>query len=230
MSNDSPTEKRCSRCRETKLLDAYHKNKSRKDGLTNQCKACRAEHRVANAAAMSEYNRTYTAAHLDYYREYQRKWRAAKGEAHREYKRAYRAANADHIREYERKHKRTRHEYVRARYAANPDVYHAAGHRRRTHIKANGGNVTHQELSTKRASQNGLCAYCRMPHAPNDLTIDHVIPIRQGGPHIITNIVFACGICNSSKGNRTPEQWTNRWYERPSKEEAIPPRNRKDGK
>jgi len=53
-----------------------------------------------------------------------------------------------------------------------------------------------------------------MPHAPNDLTIDHVIPIKQGGPHIIANIVFACGICNSSKGNRTPEQWTDRWYQR----------------
>lgn len=32
--------KRCSRCRETKEVSAFSKNKAQKDGYQNNCKAC----------------------------------------------------------------------------------------------------------------------------------------------------------------------------------------------
>lgn len=184
MSEDQDLEKRCSKCRKTKPLDAFTKDKDKKDGLYAQCKSCKAAYYAANV----ETKRAYTAAHAD---------------ERREYKRAYKADHIDERREYHRAHR-----------AAHPDYYRAANHRRRARIKGNGGNVTAHELATKRASQHGLCFYCRMPHAPQALTIDHVIPLDQDGPHIIANIVFACGVCNSSKRNRTPDQWTNRWYQR----------------
>jgi 5-methylcytosine-specific restriction endonuclease McrA len=49
------------------------------------------------------------------------------------------------------------------------------------------------------------CAYCG--RKPEKLTIDHVIPLSQGGAHSKDNIVPACGHCNSSKRERTPLQW-----------------------
>lgn len=47
------------------------------------------------------------------------------------------------------------------------------------------------------------CQYCG---SKKHLTLDHVIPRSQGGPHTWDNVVAACATCNSRKGARTPEQ------------------------
>ena len=47
------------------------------------------------------------------------------------------------------------------------------------------------------------CQYCG---SQKRLTLDHVIPRAQGGPHTWENVVTACAPCNSQKGNRTPAQ------------------------
>ena len=62
-----------------------------------------------------------------------------------------------------------------------------------------------------RLTQGGFCAYCQHQHS-KALTIDHIIPITQGGRHETANICLACPRCNSRKNNRTPDQWTDRWY------------------
>lgn len=41
-------------------------------------------------------------------------------------------------------------------------------------------------------------------------TIEHITPIARGGGHDIDNIDFAHRICNSSKGNRTLEEYRER--------------------
>lgn len=51
---------------------------------------------------------------------------------------------------------------------------------------------------------NGHCAYC---DREAKLTLDHVIPLSKGGTHSKNNVVPACGHCNSSKGNKTVEEW-----------------------
>ncbi|BAY11758.1 HNH endonuclease [Calothrix sp. NIES-2098] len=47
------------------------------------------------------------------------------------------------------------------------------------------------------------CQYCG---SKKSLTLDHVIPRSQGGPHTWNNVVIACERCNSYKGNRTPSE------------------------
>ncbi|OUL22744.1 HNH endonuclease [Nostoc sp. RF31YmG] len=47
------------------------------------------------------------------------------------------------------------------------------------------------------------CQYCG---SKKSLTLDHVIPRSQGGPHTWNNVVIACEKCNSYKGNRTPSE------------------------
>ena len=48
------------------------------------------------------------------------------------------------------------------------------------------------------------CQYCgqRSQH----LTLDHVVPRRQHGPHTWDNVVAACERCNLDKAGRTPEE------------------------
>lgn len=53
------------------------------------------------------------------------------------------------------------------------------------------------------ASVKGDCAYCGKPAT----TRDHVLPLSRGGTDDPANVVVCCVSCNSSKANRTPEEW-----------------------
>jgi len=45
----------------------------------------------------------------------------------------------------------------------------------------------------------GRCYYCKKK---TKLTMDHVVPLKKGGQHTRTNVVPACGPCNSKKRDR----------------------------
>ena len=49
---------------------------------------------------------------------------------------------------------------------------------------------------------NHTCQYCGIRSVP--MTIDHVISRQRGGEDSWYNLVAACVICNTRKGNRTP--------------------------
>lgn len=46
----------------------------------------------------------------------------------------------------------------------------------------------------------GICHYCGGHFAPNELTMDHVIPVARGGKSDKNNVVPCCHACNQSKG------------------------------
>ena len=50
------------------------------------------------------------------------------------------------------------------------------------------------------------CRYCGDDLSQADLTIDHVFPKSRGGGNTWKNLVTACVTCNSTKGDRTPEE------------------------
>lgn len=50
------------------------------------------------------------------------------------------------------------------------------------------------------------CGYCSTECPEQELTLDHVKPISQGGGKSWENLVTACRPCNTQKGGRTPEQ------------------------
>lgn len=51
------------------------------------------------------------------------------------------------------------------------------------------------------------CRYCS---SVENLTLDHIFPLSRGGNNDLSNLATACNSCNSSKGNRTPEEWRAR--------------------
>ena len=66
------------------------------------------------------------------------------------------------------------------------------------------------------------CQYCGRRFQKTNLTLDHVIPIVQGGKKSWENIVTACKPCNQKKGGRTPQQAGVVLIRKPNKPSWLP--------
>jgi 5-methylcytosine-specific restriction protein A len=52
--------------------------------------------------------------------------------------------------------------------------------------------------------QRGLCHYCEQKFKPEQLTMDHLVPLARGGLSVKSNLVPACKECNAKKKLHTP--------------------------
>ncbi len=59
----------------------------------------------------------------------------------------------------------------------------------------------------KRKCAEGKCYYCGREVPPQDLTMDHIVPIIRGGKSTKNNIVPACKECNNKKKHSLPIEW-----------------------
>jgi 5-methylcytosine-specific restriction endonuclease McrA len=66
------------------------------------------------------------------------------------------------------------------------------------------------------------CQYCGKHFSKTHLTLDHVIPIVQGGKKCWENIVTACKPCNQRKGGRTPSQANQHLIRKPKRPQWLP--------
>lgn len=48
------------------------------------------------------------------------------------------------------------------------------------------------------------CTYCG---SEENLSLDHIVALAAGGPHIQSNLTVACQSCNSSKGKKPLNEW-----------------------
>lgn len=69
----------------------------------------------------------------------------------------------------------------------------------------------------KRKCSEGKCYYCGKRFRPQELTMDHIVPIIRGGKSKKGNIVPACKECNEKKKYMLPFEWEE--YLRRLKEE-----------
>ena len=59
------------------------------------------------------------------------------------------------------------------------------------------------------ARDGAQCAYCGCLDGPFHL--DHIHPVSKGGLTTEGNLTVACQMCNSSKGNKTLNEWVSPW-------------------
>lgn len=175
------------------------------------------------AAYMRQYRVTHLAAsragdHRNYvkHKEKRTAWQKVYVAEHKEqtveYKRVWRLEHLDEIHagqhEWYLTHKEE-HCARMVRYAENhPEAGRLHTEKRRA-LKYS--NTPIDELLTEAQWRDILdqyhhrCAYCGSKL--DKLTIDHVVPLIKGGKHSASNVVPACLHCNSSKKDKTPEQW-----------------------
>ena len=53
----------------------------------------------------------------------------------------------------------------------------------------------------------GLCFYCGNVFKPNELTMDHIVPLARGGKSTKDNLVACCKECNNRKKTLLPIEW-----------------------
>ncbi|MFA7711719.1 MAG: HNH endonuclease [Candidatus Neomarinimicrobiota bacterium] len=56
----------------------------------------------------------------------------------------------------------------------------------------------------KQKLASGICHYCGKKFKPEELTMDHIVPIVRGGKSTKSNVVPACKECNNKKKYLTP--------------------------
>lgn len=90
---------------------------------------------------------------------------------------------------------------------ANPGRYAAS--KQRSYAKRKGALGSHTFAEWRRVLEaSGFkCAYCNCALTEKTATRDHAVPLTRGGSNDISNVVVACQKCNSTKYNRTPEEF-----------------------
>uniref|UniRef100_A0A831TYG7 HNH endonuclease n=1 Tax=Geobacter metallireducens TaxID=28232 RepID=A0A831TYG7_GEOME len=53
----------------------------------------------------------------------------------------------------------------------------------------------------------GICHYCGQTFPPDELTMDHLVPVVRGGKSTRGNVVPACKECNNRKKYLLPVEW-----------------------
>lgn len=181
------------------------------------------EHRERKRA----YQRRYAAEHSEQARARSKAWRAANPEKVRLAKRVTPEA-----------HERYKADQ-RRRYAANPDAYKTRTVEwKRKHpekVRQFGLNylATHREQNAEKARRRiarkanvetepidplivaerdaWTCYLCEQKVDRPDMSLDHVVPIVDGGTHTYSNVSLTHLVCNLRKGAGTIESYLTRW-------------------
>ncbi len=59
----------------------------------------------------------------------------------------------------------------------------------------------------KRKCAERKCYYCEREVLPQELFMDHIVPVIRGGKSAKNNIVPACKECNNKKKHSLPMEW-----------------------
>ncbi|BAU99984.1 Uncharacterized protein AUMI_114420 [Aurantimicrobium minutum] len=87
----------------------------------------------------------------------------------------------------------------------NPLKRREMKNRRRARLRSNGVYEISQQFLEDLYSSS--CVACGKSE---DITADHIIPIARGGLHSEENLQPLCGACNSSKRDKTMDEWQGR--------------------
>ena len=187
--------KTCSRCEQTKALDYFGKNKTKKDGHNSECKEC-----------VRAYNAEYYKANSDRIKSKVKDYREKNSDVVKQRKSRYAKENALAIRkkvaEWQRANPEKRAQNAKAHRQRHPERENAKAAKRRARARKNGVfTFTQKELKKIYSSP---CFYCG---SKKNIELDHILPISKGGRHSIGNAVSACRLCNSQKSNKLLIQW-----------------------
>lgn len=214
------SQKRCSKCGETKPISEFHKDKHSRDGRQGRCKSCSSS-RVRWSVWQEEKRRVgmkYCSAcgewknasdfHKrvaskdglnkkckDCARRQAKEWASSNKQSVAERVKLWQANNREKSNAQKSKSYKKWTLNHRSKYLASKTV-------RRARERAGDGSVTAQEWEALKKFYNYTCLCCKRREPEIKLTLDHVKPLFVGGSNTIDNVQPLCGSCNSSKSTK----------------------------
>lgn len=182
-------------------------------GNCKQCARNRTKKwRIDNPVRRAELDRKRYHANRKKYQRLAKKWRQNNKDKISEKNKKWRDENPDYLKDYYQKNKKELYqknrkrvkenrernrEYKRKWKKKNPEQNKIDKHKRRARKNKAGGYFTIKEWQQLCNKYDNKCLCCGKKRK---LTVDHIVPIANGGTSNISNIQPLCGICNSKKG------------------------------
>jgi 5-methylcytosine-specific restriction endonuclease McrA len=166
--------KSCNKCNETKPLDSFHRDSSRKSGLNPRCKQCISDYNQKNKDTLIQRS-------ID--------WRNSNRERFNEYRLEYNKKNKNKINEISRISRRKR----RALKLQNGFEKYSE-----SQVINKYGIICYlcnKEIDLSAARRVGVNGW------ELGLHIDHFIPLSKGGPDTLENVRPTHGLCNVKKSH-----------------------------
>lgn len=219
--------KTCSKCRvaQPATTEFFGRDKTRKDGLDPQCKACARAYYAANKEKIKARAAAWYAANPERAKERERIRReahkeennvraaaryAANPEGTKARARAYYVANKEEAKRRVAAYREANLERIkeagRAWKAANPLAVRATNQKRRARKRTAEGTHTAADIERQYEAQRGRCYYCH-EKVGDTYHVDHLVPLSRGGSNWPDNLVIACPHCNTAKHNKLPHEF-----------------------
>jgi HNH endonuclease len=171
------TQKECRDCKQMLPIESFYLLRQSSGQRRPICTPCHnretLEHKRANREKVRASNAAYREANREALTERQRAWR----EAHPE---RYLAIHSGWKKR-------------------NPDAVRAQGNKRRVLVEQAGPHYTAAEWKAMKARYEHRCLMCKRQEPEIRLTVDHIVPISEGGDNTIGNLQPLCRSCNSKK-------------------------------
>lgn len=202
--------KTCSRCRESKPLTDFYRNRAQPDGRCNQCIQCEKAYKAASPRAAA-YRAEYWAKNRERLIAAHHVWRTANLDRDRETKRRWKERNRDKVRALARASaQRNIARYItyqRQWRRDNPLRHRLQTIRYRINKAGATGVTTEAQLKARMEYYGWRCYLCGDDLTLKTMTVDHRIPTSRNGTNWPANLAPACRACNSRKGNRTEREY-----------------------
>jgi len=194
--------KPCSKCGRTRKRDQYKPSTKAKDGASSECRGCRNAHDRAKRYASGRLSKAEFFARRTPADYSEAVWRRAEERNAREAWQWW-LANAPEW-------------WVRARDSAakaRSVELDRANWRAAKHIKrAKARGVTYDQITSAELNairNSGECYWCGgkttqydgVEWKATDATIEHIVPLSEGGGHTWDNVACACAACNFGRGD-----------------------------
>ena len=196
--------KTCTKCGETlpATTEYFYKHNSCKYGLRSVCKKCIAErgkqYRENNKEKELKRHKQYYENNKEKIAERSKQHYKDNKDKIAERSKQYRENNKDKIKKQQKQYYSTPQGQV---VAFNRSC------RRRTKEQNQGNGITSEQWLECMKFFNWKCAYSGQVLSKDTRSLDHIIPLNNGGKHEIWNLVPMYKPYNSSKHDKDMEEW-----------------------
>lgn len=182
--------KRCCYCGKVKPLSDFHIASNFRDGHRYDCKKCR----VIRSEQYYETHKNQVEEYRQKNKEHIKEYNKIYHEINREDLLAYRQATKDQIKERMRKYRQTEQ---------GKRLAIKRRHKYRAYLRSCKINDLTREEINFILEKAKSCAICKRRFTKlKKRTLDHIVPISEGGNNTLLNIQVVCRSCNSKKNTK----------------------------